>query len=145
LLASGYTGGDIAHALKHYALAVMSGEVAGTRHMLVLLGIHSTVTEANALVGERQGRYTDDQINAFRHLFGACRLARSFGPDEAREATAAHERRLRSQSADQAQDSAADSSNNAKGIRMGTDPANAGQSCGKLADDAIAADQGANQ
>ena len=133
LLMSGYTKGDILHAIGHGIRGVLEYP-DGTDH-LVLVGMTVLIAkESNRLVAARQGRYSSNQLNAFRHQFGSCELTRNFGEREARHTTYAHEDYLRPRSGAQQEDSEADQRNNNIGFRQGADPSLADQSCADLAD-----------
>jgi YD repeat-containing protein len=138
LMKSGYSMGDILHASGHAVSALAQGQSgAVSRDALTLAVIHSTVTSTNDLVAARAGSMSGGQLNAFKHINGACTLTRALGPDEARATTNAHETKLFGKDKKEAADSDADLQNNATGIREGSNPNNANQSCASIADQAV--------
>jgi hypothetical protein len=127
---SNYTAGDVLHASGHAGAAVL---LAGTdpggtaMHAYALGSLRASINEANALIGELG--LEGAEANAFRHVFGACALARRVGASEAYEATDAHERTARKKDDAEQADSDTDMKNNAKGINFGSNPNNSGTSC----------------
>ncbi len=129
--------GDYLHAGWHAAQAGASANPSSNWNGFVVYTALKVRSDAAGLVKARSSRYSPGQQNGFRHTYGACQLARTLGPAEARETTNAHETKLQTQNKAEQRDSDADMENNALGISRGVDPNHSGESCEKIADEAV--------
>jgi RHS repeat-associated protein len=135
------TLGDFAYYLSVSAQASGDDPLFRRRAQRIL----STATRVQRIAGELVGArlqqnrsfWSDDRLNAFRHIYGSCSLARELGAEDARQITNAHETTLRSGDWRQEEDSRADRENNRTGMRAGLDPGKAGRSCEDITDEHV--------